>query len=518
MRKQRKKITAIFIFFLITFSLTNSIIYSEVVAEENDTTEQSESPRIGIIGSLIKFIAKQIAIYLVPIFRLVVVAAASDPPVIEIGYNETVNVELGMWDVDTGSGFKVWDQEFSIFKQRFMNFQVIEYPGGTSAGSWFITFNPYTVSVEVGTALKTNVSISLTKPPTYSKPIQSGILKIRVIDTWALGNLYFPPKGSPMDVPILRWGWFFSATITMGYGKYSGTLDVQYKDVNILVKVKPYHAVRFDTSPIIYLRPDQITSIPIRLQNLGNYNDTYGFRIKSKNDNIQLATPFFITLAPGETKQTYLGISAPQSAFDYGTFHEIKIETYSINNPDVTIAEKQVFLETKGIYVSEIQGIGLIFLTIIIFLAIAFLIHRRRLYVEKYCIKPDKPWEIPVEKKYLDQLNKSDKEKHDEVFQLMQDEYESSLLWYKDYCREIFKPKSVEKKKIKIPKPRKIKKEKIIKIKEEKPKKEKSIKPKIKEKKEIKKDKKVEAENIRKNKTLLKIKKKQEKQRKKLNR
>ena len=515
MIKQRKKITAIFIFFLIVFSLTNSLISSKVEAEEIETTEQTESPRIGLIGSFIKFIAKQIALYLVPIFRLVVVSAVSDPPAIEIGYNETVNVDLGMWDVDTGTGFLVWNQTYSIFNQRFLNFQVIEYPGGTGAGSWFITFNPYTVSVEIGTALKTNVSISLTKPPSHTNPVQSGILKIRVMDTWALGNLYFPPKGSPMDIPILKWGWFFSATVTMGYGKSSGTLDVQYKDVNILVKVKPYHAVDFDTSRLIKLRQDQITSIPIRLQNQGNYNDTFGFRIKSKNNNIQLATPFYITLAPGEAKQTYLGISAPQSAFDYGTFHEIIIETYSIDDPDVTIAEKQVFLETRGVYVSELQGIGLIFLTIIILLAVAFFMHRRRIYIEKYCIKPDKPWEIPGEKKYLDQLKKSNKEKHDEVFQMMQEEYESSLLWYKDYCREIIKPKPVKKKKIK-PKPKKIKKEKIIKTKEEKPIKVKFTKPIIKEKKVIKIDKKIEAEKIRKNKTLSKIKKEQEKQKRKL--
>ena len=515
MGKQRKQITAIFLIFIILFSITNGIISYKVVAIENETSEQSNSSRIGLIGRLIKFLAKQIATYLVPIFRLVVVAAASDPPVLEIGYGETINVDLGMWDVDTDTGFLVWNQTFSIFKQRFMNFKVIEYPGGTGDESWLITFNPYSVSVELGTTLKTNMSISLTKPPSHTNPIQSGILKIRVIDTWALGNMYLPPKGSPLDTFIGRIGWFFSATVTMGFGRYSGTVDVQSKDVNILVKVKPYHAVDFDTSSLINLRPDQITSIPIRLQNQGNYNDTFGFRIKSKNNNIQLATPFYITLAPGEIKQTYLGISSPQSAFDYGTFHEIIIETYSIDNPDVTIAERQVFLETKGIYVSEIQGIGLIFLTIIIILAVAFFIHRRRIYIEKYCIKPDKPWEIPSEKKYLDKLKKSNKEKHDEVFQMMQDEYDSSLLWYKDYCREIIKPKPVKRKKIK-PKPKKIKKEKIIKIKEEKPKKEKFLKPRIKEKKVLKIDKKIEAEKIRKNKTLSKIKKEQEKQKRKL--
>jgi hypothetical protein len=144
-----------------------------------------------------------------------------------------------------------------------------------------------------------------------------------------------------------------------------------------------------------------------------------------------------------------LGVSTPPSTFDYGTFHEIIIETYSIDDPDVTIGERQVFLETKGVYVSEMGGMGLFLLVIIIILGVAFYIQRRKIIIEKYCIKPDKPWEIPEEKRYLEKLAKTDNVKHNEVFQMMENEYESALLWYKYFYKRIIKPKSAETKKIK---------------------------------------------------------------------
>lgn len=511
---QSLKLTPIFIFFIIISSLFTQVISSNVIAEEINATIAAEEPKIGIIGTLIKGLGKFMTL-LVPIFRFAVVAVAADPPFIEIGYNETVNVEVGMWNTGNGTGFEIWSIEHPVFTDRFLNFQVLQYPYSNDEG-WFVTFDPYLISVTVGTELKTNMSITLTRPPNLNNPIQSGILKVRVFDTWAYGNLYLPPKGSSRDNFPNRALWFISAVFLMKFAKYSGTVNVEYNDVNILVKIKPYHAVRFDTSPTINLQPDQITSIPISMQNMGNYNDTYGFRIKSKNNDIQFATPYYITLAPGETSRTYIGISTPLSAFDYGTFHEIIIETYSIDDPNVTIAEKQVFIETKGVYISELSGIGIFFLIILIVLAVAFYIHRRKKFIEKYCIKPDKPWETPEEKKYLDTLMKTDKERHKEVLNMMEKEYESALLWYKYYCKKIVEPKPIKIEKIKKEKikPDSIKEKKKPVI-EEESKKEIVKKPLI-EKQDVKKiDTKLKDEESKKQQVLSRIKKEQDKQKNK---
>lgn len=549
MINRTKRYAALFIFFLLVFTLFSQIYSSNVIAQENNEVKESSEPRLFFIGKLIKALGA-FATTLVPIFRLSVVAVAANPPYVEIGYNETVEVEVGLWDVEGGEDFEVFDRDFAIFTNRFINFEVLEYPGGNEYGSWFVVPDPFTVNVEKGAKLKTNLSISLIKPPIRGKAIQSGILKVRLLDTWAYGNLYFPPKGSPQDKFPNKWFWFISAAITMRFGKFSGTEDVEFKDVDILVKIKPYHAVRFDTSPTVYIKPNEIASIPITVQNLGNYNDTFGFRIKSKNNDIRLASPSYITLAPGETQQTYLAVSAPQSAFDYGTLREIVLETYSIDDEKTVIAEKQVFIETKGIYVNEAGGMGILFLIIIGFLFIAYLNHRKKLRISKYISKPDKPWEIPEERKYLEKLKKKDKNKYKETLKMMEDEYESSLLWYRSYCNSILKPKPVKKKKVKKEKSKKdklkLKKEKEE-PKKEKPKKEKSEssflkylieteeekKEKIKRKEEKKKlkeekeqtikeikeekvDKKQTADEIKKQKLISKIQKRQEKQMRKL--
>jgi hypothetical protein len=158
---------------------------------------------------------------------------------------------------------------------------------------------------------------------------------------------------------------------------------------------------------------------------------------------------------------------------------------------------------------------------VVFFLIIAFILHRRRLRTSKYISKPDKPWEIPEEKAYLDKLVKEDKDKYNKVLKMMEDEYKSSLLWYNDYVKTLTQPKLTKQKKVKKEKPKKekikpilTKKEKeamVYKKPEEKPVEE----PIIEKSSYIEADKKEKAEDLRKQKLIAKIKKKEEKQKRK---
>jgi hypothetical protein len=482
---------------------------------------------------------------LVPIFRFIVISVRADPPVIEIGYNETVNVDIGMWDFDD-DGFEIFNDP-PLWTARYLNFEVIEYPGGNDDGSWHVVFNPYTIDVIKEANLKTNMSISLTSPPTSSNPIQSGVLKVKIKDTWAYGNIWFPPEGHPSSKTLALKLIWFSLAVLIGFGKYSGSVEVQSKDVNILVKVKPYHALKFEAIPLLTLEPDQVASIPITLQNLGNYNDTYSFRIISENYDIELATPYSITLAPGEIKETYLGVSVPQSAFDYGTLHDITVEAFSIDDPNVTIAKRTILVETKGVYVSEEGAVGLLFITIIVILGVAFYIHRRRYFFKKYCKKPEKPWMLPEEKKKLEKLKERNKEKYEETLEQMKRNYEGEISLYKDMRKTTLK--KISKKqgfvsnirdlfsgfinlfkrrdttaegKIKAEKKETEKAEEITKLKEKKLIEEeqklveKQEEHEIKEKRDKLWDNKAEAEKRKKREALSRIKREQEKQKRKL--
>ncbi len=393
-----------------------------------------------------------------------------------------------MLNLDTGEFETKW---WGLYEERFLKFEVIEYPGGNEHGKWYVTFNPPTLKVQEGVSLKTNATISLRSPRLAEESIQNGILKVRIYDTWVFGDVYRPREGGYFDAFGLRALWFYLA-LTQGWGtELSGSSITDPYDVDILVRVKPFHFVTFDSIPYIAVRPDEIVSIPITLQNLGNYNDTFSFRVVSDHENIRIAEPMSITLAPGEVDKAFLGVSVPPSVFDFGTIHNIEIEAYSIDEVNRTIASRTVTLETKGVYVSEISGLGIFFFIFIFIILVLFLMMRRRRLLDSICGKPDKPWDIPEEKRYLESLKKRDKDKYSEVLKMMEDEYQSALLWYDSYICSVLQPKPVKKEKNKKEKVEKIKAKKVKKEKSEKKlfslfkKEEKPIEEKITEDKQI---------------------------------
>ena len=105
----------------------------------------------------------------------------------------------------------------------------------------------------------------------------------------------------------------------------------------------------------------------------------------------------------------------------------------------------------------------------------------------------------------------------------MEDEYKSALLWYEYYAKSIIQPKPVKKEKIKeVKKEKPKKKEKFLFKKEKKPSKKKEkeeikiIEEPIIEKEKVLVDREARAEKIMKEQTLLRIRRDQENQRRKL--
>lgn len=337
---------------------------------------------------------------------------------------------------------------FQYEEARYLKFEVLEYPGGNEFGKWKVDFEPITLKREVGIPLKANVTISLRSPRLPDKAITSGILKIRITDIYVFGNIRWPKEGSKFDAPFFRIYWFFLGIIGR-WGSFSGKVVNETLDVDILVKVKPSHAVNFETVKYYLFHPDEIASIPIVIQNLGNYKDTFSFRVVSEHDEIKISDPFSITLEPGDKKSTYLGVEFAPTVFDYGTIHNIKIETYSIAEPNSTIATETITLESKGVYFSEISAYNSIFLLFIIVIIILFFILRKKNIRNNICVKPDKPWELPEEKQFLESLKEKDDLKYKETRKMMDDEYKSSLLWYENYVYTIRHPKRVKTIKIK---------------------------------------------------------------------
>jgi len=362
----------------------------------------------------------------------------ANPPNITIGINEKVVFQVGNYDLETGEFAPVEDWFF--FADRFLRFDA-EVLGGNPGGVWFINFNPPTVSLKATPMLVTNATISLTSPPMADEPIQNTIIRITIHDTWAMKNLWWPENKSywpggdkykPFS-PTAPLMWFFGA-VTGGFGKMSGQTLTDMYTVDVLVTVKPFHAAKIQALPPSRLSPNQITSIPVLIENHGNYNDTFKFQIRTEYGYPLLLTDnTTVTLRPGEQGQALIGVAVPAHILDTGTLHSLIIETYSADQPDSIIASQRIFLETQGVYVSEENSVYVLAVLALLIVIVLLLIRwRQRIFGSKTRGKPEKPWKIPEEQQHLRELKRTDREAYEQERLMMQDEYTSALLWYKN--------------------------------------------------------------------------------------
>jgi hypothetical protein len=471
-------------------------LITKYIKYRNELTNLTPFPRIKYFGGLI-LNALNPAISFAEGYK-------ASPANITIGVNENVTIKVGNCDLKTGNWSikKMW----FFLADRFLTFKA-EFPDGNPSGVWFVNFNPPTVSQKSVKVLVTNATISLTSPPVANTPIQNTLIRINITDTWVAKNLWWPeyeywnilPKGV---TPVT---WFLGALSSHGYNRMSGKIILNYYNIDVLVKVKQFHAVKIQAVPPDSLSPSQITTIPVLLENQGNYNDTFNFRIKTETGYpLSVANNGTITLQPGEQGQALVGVAAPANTIDTGTLHSIILEVFSADQPNTTIASQRLFLTTEGLYISGQMSAYTIGGGFFLFLVLCLILIWRRRVHQKISIPPEKPWKIPEEQQHLAELKRTDIKTYEQERIMMEDEYKSALLWYDDY-------RKIKRKKPKTEKPEKKQKEKPKKPfstffkKPQKP-------PKVEQKKA---QPNIPAEDTAKEKALAKIKSEQDKQLKK---
>ncbi len=180
--------------------------------------------------------------------------------------------------------------------------------------------------------------------------------------------------------------------------------------------------------------PHSFVNFDVALINLGYYRDTFKLHFVEENGLIIGATQQLIVLNPSESQNVRFNVLTDEKFFDIGTSNRINIYATSASDPDPQLIGT-VIVTTRGIYLSPLIGIILspILLLIIIIFIFWFFIKNRR-DVEIYG-KPEKPWTIPEEKAYLQDLKQNNKEAYQQERTMMKDEYKSALLWHQDYRR-----------------------------------------------------------------------------------
>ena len=166
--------------------------------------------------------------------------------------------------------------------------------------------------------------------------------------------------------------------------------------------------------------------------------------------NIIINCPGPITVYPGYVRHAYIGLIPKPIFYDPGTLH-VKIQLYSHEQPNVILANGTISVYTQGLNIGGVVNFEYIWeLIIILIIILSFYILNifvRRLRYAKVFKKPEKPWEIIEEKKYLEKLQKQKKLKEfNNSLKMMRDEYRSSLLWYK-YHKKLISSELCKKKK-----------------------------------------------------------------------
>ncbi|UCH72211.1 MAG: hypothetical protein JSW62_01310 [Thermoplasmatales archaeon] len=461
----------------------------------------------------------------------------AEPSVVDLEYLTTSEIVIGAKNATTGDWMSREEYKtHPLFPAEDYTFE-LEAPDYIPEGIFIGYFDPQGYDMGSEGEQKTTLSIKTLMPEDIALPKE--VLLWVNVTKWTTGaNLYFPPnpiqQGRSGIIAWIQWliwvpFWFAAGTgITGGFPfakLYSGVRAVEsYTRVPLLIKLNRYHLAEIEPTKTITIKPDDVASLPIMVKNYGSHIDTFNFEVSADPSyDLVISPPPAITLGPHETGYVSLSIASSQRFMDPGTARPIEIQAYSIYDNETVFCNTATII-TRGIYVSEINAAySAVILIVIALIAIILFYSRRRMFA-KICQKPDKPWEIPKEKKHLEQLKEKDEEKYNKTMEMMKDEYKSSLLWYRYYCKSMLMKTSKKKKPIT--------KEIIdtftgvFKKLEKKPveeKKPKDIKPKP-EPKEPKEEEKIETpiekitktERRNKNKIISKIKKAQEKQRRKI--
>jgi len=371
----------------------------------------------------------------------------AEPAVIELEYfkNKTVNITWGVQD----DSKNMWHRFQPNMMEEYTLYYDVVYPSNINKSALHATFNPPVIDIleyheKVGGTdaqapqPKTVLNLSLDINSKHAIPVKDFILKVKITSKLKYGDLINElGRYSSLKNKLLR---NFVTSFKMmlgGYFQAQFKNETRTKYIDILVKVKTYRNAILNVPGPIKMDINELKQARIEIQNQGNIIEQYGFRVVKGNESIKVNCPGSITVYPGYIRAAYFGIIPKSVLYDPGTLNSVKFELYS-HESNVTLANGTISVYTQGLNIGGIVHVEYIRELIIILIIILFLyilnIYIRRLRYAKIFKKPEKPWEIIEEKKYLEKLQKQKKLKEfNNTLKMMRNEYHSSLLWYKEY-------------------------------------------------------------------------------------
>ncbi|HEX2066048.1 MAG TPA: hypothetical protein VHI93_04465 [Candidatus Thermoplasmatota archaeon] len=185
------------------------------------------------------------------------------------------------------------------------------------------------------------------------------------------------------------------------------------------------------------LEPLQIHPASFSIYNVATLERSFQAEVAQNDCGLAVGPPA-TTVVPGhQFQKVEFSIQGPQSRFSPLSDDNcvVGLKVYAQDNPGQALT---VILPVKvtGNYIDPLLVFYALAAIALLVLLVLFLRRRKERLEEEILGKPQKPWTIPVEQVYLRHLKAKDPRAWYVVrHYLMEDEYRSSLLWYKAYKR-----------------------------------------------------------------------------------
>lgn len=185
------------------------------------------------------------------------------------------------------------------------------------------------------------------------------------------------------------------------------------------------------------LHPRELGAVRIEVQNLGLFETTYEFDVVENTCNMPVGVPQSLYAGPKSTVTATVEFKTPwkEKLWYLSESCGLGVKIYPTGKEDISSTTAQITVQVNGQSVFHIEKLFPVFLVLVVILVVILLVLRRKERIEEEILgKPQKPWLIPVEALYLRALRQKDERAWYVVrHHLMEEEYRSSLLWYKSY-------------------------------------------------------------------------------------
>ncbi len=182
------------------------------------------------------------------------------------------------------------------------------------------------------------------------------------------------------------------------------------------------------------MKPGDIQDLPVRINNNALVPRSFDIAVVSDPCGLSPATSSGNLVGPKTTEEYSVSVQSPREKFWY--YYQdcpFVIQVAPSDNP-AQVRTIPVSIQLNGFYVDPVWVFQATLAAAVVVLLILFVARRKARIEEAILGKPQKPWTIPVEKVYLKHLKEKDERAWYVVRHfLMEEEYRSSRLWFKDY-------------------------------------------------------------------------------------